>query len=115
MLACHDACLTSARGAYRPCTSGATGAFQEAVSVDGQQSNGNVSRAFNFADPMIGVRWEAPLLDRLSLDFRGDLGGLPAASRLTWGLVGDVRYWPDLSSFSAQPWLEAGYRLVAYE
>src|SRR5262249_50909524 len=27
---------------------------------------------------------EVPLLDRLSLDFRGDLGGLPAASRLTW-------------------------------
>ena len=26
-----------------------------------------------------------------------------------------VRYWPDLSLFSAQPWLEAGYRVVAYE
>jgi hypothetical protein len=32
MLACHDACLTSARGAYRQCTSSATGAFQDAVS-----------------------------------------------------------------------------------
>ena len=32
MLACHDACLTAARGAYRRCTSSATGAFQEAVS-----------------------------------------------------------------------------------
>src|SRR5262249_22779583 len=32
MLACHDACLTSARYAYRQCTSSATGAFQDAVS-----------------------------------------------------------------------------------
>jgi len=31
MLACHDACLTSARGAYRQCTSSATGGFQDAV------------------------------------------------------------------------------------
>jgi hypothetical protein len=83
--------------------------------VNGVKFNGNVSAGFNPASPMIGVRWEVPLLDRLSLDFRGDLGGLPSGSRLTWGLVGDVRYWPDLSLFSAQPWLEAGYRVVAYE
>jgi hypothetical protein len=84
MLACHDACLTAARGDYRQCTSSATGAFQDAVSVNGQQFNGNVSRVFDFADPMIGVRWGVPLLDRLSLDFRGDLGGLPTGSKLTW-------------------------------
>jgi hypothetical protein len=83
--------------------------------VNGVQFNPNVSEVFNWASPMIGVRWEVPLLDRLSLDFRGDLGGLPASSRLNWGLVGDVRYWPDLSLFSAQPWLEAGYRVVGYE
>jgi hypothetical protein len=29
MHACDDACLTSARGAYRQCTSSATGAFQD--------------------------------------------------------------------------------------
>jgi hypothetical protein len=32
MHACDDACLTSARGAYRQCTSSATGAFQDSVS-----------------------------------------------------------------------------------
>ena len=83
--------------------------------VNGVQFNPSVSEVFNWASPMIGVRWEVPLLDRLSLDFRGDVGGLPAGSKLTWGLVGDVRYWPDLSLFSAQPWLEAGYRVVAYQ
>src|SRR4029077_303493 len=83
--------------------------------VNGQQANGNVSDNFNVADPMIGVRWEVPLLDRLSLDFRGDIGGLPTNSSLTWGLVGDVRYWVPYSLFSSQPWLEAGYRVVAYE
>lgn len=83
--------------------------------VNGQQRSGNVSDVFNVADPMIGVRWEVPLLDRLSLDFRGDVGGLPSGSKLTWGLVGDVRYWVPYSLFSSQPWLEAGYRVVAYE
>jgi hypothetical protein len=83
--------------------------------VNGVHFDPEVSKAFNWASPMIGVRWEVPLLDRLSLDFRGDVGGLPAGSKLTWGLVGDVRYWPDLSLFSAQPWLEAGYRVVAYQ
>jgi len=83
--------------------------------VNGQQASGNVSDNFNVADPMIGVRWEVPLLDRLSLDFRGDIGGLPTNSSLTWGLVGDVRYWVPYSLFSSQPWLEAGYRVVAYE
>src|SRR5262245_7130951 len=83
--------------------------------VNGVQFNPSVSEGFNPAVPTIGVRWEVPLLDRLSLDFRGDIGGLPSGTRFQWGLVGDVRYWPDISLFSAQPWLEAGYRVVTYE
>jgi len=83
--------------------------------VNGVEFNPNVSEGFNPAVPMIGVRWEVPLLDRLSLDFRGDIGGLPSGTSFQWGLVGDVRYWPDLSLFSAQPWLEAGYRVVTYD
>jgi len=69
----------------------------------------------NSADPIIGVRWEVPVLDSLSLDFRGDIGGLPSSSRLSWNIVGDVRYWPAWEPFGLTTWLEAGYRVLAYE
>jgi hypothetical protein len=77
--------------------------------------SGSVSDSFNAAAPLIGVRWEVPVLDQLSLDFRGNLGGLPASSSLTWGLVGDVRYWLSWEPFGSQTWLEAGYRVLAFQ
>ena len=43
-----------------------------------------------------------------------DHGQDTPGTALTWGLLGDVRYRPDLEVFSAQPWLEGGYRIVAY-
>ena len=69
----------------------------------------------NAADPIVGVRWEVPVLDSLSLDFRGDIGGLPTNNRLTWNIVADARYWPGWELFGAKTWLEAGYRVLAYE
>ena len=90
------------------------------LNVSGGPLNGTgrarqVSSSLNAANPLIGVRWEVPVLDQLSLDFRGDIGGLPASSRLIWGLVGDVRYWLSWEPFGSQTWLEAGYRVVAVE
>ena len=64
---------------------------------------------------MIGVRWEVPLLDSLSLDFRGDIGGFGASSELIWGLVGDVRYWLTWRPWSLEPWIGAGYRALAFD
>ncbi len=55
------------------------------------------------------------MLDSLSLDFRGDIGGLPTNNKLTWGIVGDARYWLGWQPFGARTWLEAGYRVVAYQ
>ncbi len=77
--------------------------------------NAAASDSFNWADPMIGVRWEVPLLDRLSLDFRGDIGGFGASSELIWGLLGDLRYWVEWSPWSTRPWLGAGYRVLAFD
>lgn len=74
-----------------------------------------VSKAFDWADPMIGVRWEAPLHDRLSLDFRGDIGGFGASSELIWGLVGGVRWWVPFSAGSSSPWLGLGYRAISFD
>jgi hypothetical protein len=74
-----------------------------------------VSTAFDWADPMIGVRWEVPLHDRISLDFRGDIGGFGASSELIWGLVGGVRWWLPWNPWNSRPWLGMGYRAIAFD
>lgn len=109
----------------RPLTVGLYAGFRYThfgVSVDAQGGvsggagrAGAVSEGFNWADPLIGVRWEVPLLERLSLAFRGDIGGFHASSNLIWGIASDVRYWPDWQPWSTQPWLGAGYRVVAFD
>src|SRR5262245_39331117 len=83
--------------------------------LHGTQRARQVASSLNAAHPLIGVRWEVPLLDSLSLDFRSDLGGLPANSQLTWGLVGGVRYWPGWELFGSQTWLAAGYKVVEFQ
>ena len=60
----------------RSSSAGFVGAVQHAASA---------SNSWAWADPLIGVRWEVPVLDRLSLDFRGDIGGFGASSDLVWG------------------------------
>ena len=92
----------------------------ETVNIEGGVLNGTqraaqVGNSFNVAHPIIGVRWEVPLLDSLSLDFRGDIGGLPANSQLTWALVGGVRYWPGWELFGSQTWLAAEYKVVDFQ
>ena len=84
--------------------------------VHGVQGSGtNVFESFAWADPLIGVRWSVPVLDSVSLGFRGDIGGFGASSKLIWGLVGDARYWLPWTPWSIQPYLAAGYRVVAFE
>lgn len=86
------------------------------ASVAGGLPHGDdVSQQFDWADPMIGLRWEVPVLDRVSLDFRGDIGGFGVSSQLIWGLVGGVRYWLTWTPWSVQPWLGVGYRVVAFD
>lgn len=83
--------------------------------VHGAQKAGNVDETFNWADPMIGIRWSVPVLDSTTLDFRGDIGGFGVSSQLIWGLVGAVRYWLPWTPFSLQPYVSAGYRLAAFD
>lgn len=75
----------------------------------------DVTQTFDWADPLIGLRWEVPVLDRVSLDFRGDIGGFGAGSDLAWNLIGGFRYWVPLRPFSTQPTLGAGYRALAFD
>lgn len=83
--------------------------------VGAAQRSANVFESVAWADPLIGVRWSAPLLDWLSLDFRGDIGGFGASSDLTWGLSSTMRAWLPWEPFSARPYVAAGYRVVAFD
>jgi hypothetical protein len=83
--------------------------------VHGAQGAANVYDSIDWADPLIGVRWSAPLLDAVSLDFRGDIGGFGASSDLTWGLVGMVRLWIPYKPFDLTPYVAVGYRAVAFD
>jgi hypothetical protein len=75
----------------------------------------NVYEGVAWPDPLVGIRWSAPLHDRISLDFRGDIGGFGANADITWGLVGTVRVWLPWTAFGSNPYLTAGYRAVAFE
>jgi hypothetical protein len=81
----------------------------------GLERRTEATATFDWADPLIGVRFEVPLHDRVSLAFRGDIGGFGASSDLAWGLVGDVRYWMGWSPRGARPWLGLGYRVAAFD
>jgi hypothetical protein len=83
--------------------------------VGGIKRNGNVEQTFEWADPMIGIRWSAPILDSVSLDFRGDIGGFGANSKLIWGLLGTARYWVPYHPLDLDPYLTAGYRDVTFD
>jgi len=87
----------------------------EAGVVGGAQRRANVFESFDWADPLLGVRWSVPVLDPVSLDFRGDVGGFGASSDLVWGLVGTLRWWLPWQPFDATTYLAAGYRVVAFE
>ena len=83
--------------------------------VGGKRYGGDASDTINWADPIIGVRWSLPVMDTLSLTFRGDIGGFGASSNIDWGLVSDVRYWLSWRPWSTQPYLAAGYRIVGFD
>jgi hypothetical protein len=82
---------------------------------DATKAAADVSKNFNWADPMIGIDWAVPLLETLSLDFRADIGGFGASSKLIWGIVGDFRYTLPWKPLSTQPWVAVGYRVVAFD
>jgi hypothetical protein len=87
---------------------------QAGVSGGLQGSGRRVSGSYTTATPMVGLRWEVPVWEQVTLDFRGDLGGLPGGNRLNWSFLGDLRYWLDWSPWGTRPWLEAGYRMVGF-
>ena len=84
--------------------------------VHGKQFSANVNESFAWADPLIGVRWSAPLLDLISLNFRADIGGFGASSNLIWGLLGTVRLWVPWTPVAAlHPYLDVGYRAINFD
>jgi len=74
-----------------------------------------VSESFDWADPMLGVRTQVPLLDNVAFDFRGDIGGFDVSSKLIWGIVADLRYQMAWRPLSVHPYVSAGYRAISLD
>jgi hypothetical protein len=70
---------------------------------------------FDWADPLLGVRCEVPLLDAVSFEFRGDIGGFGVGSDLAWGILSWFRYWPSWRPGGTDPWLGVGYRVLDFD
>ena len=75
----------------------------------------NVSDGTEWADPLLGIRWELPILEPLSATFRADIGGFGASSDLAWAIRGDLRWWTGWSPWSSKSYVAAGYRVVAFD
>ncbi len=83
--------------------------------IGGRRFSGSAVDTTNWADPLIGVRWSVPVLDSVTLTFRGDIGGFGASSDLDWSLVGDLRYWLSWRPLSTRTYVAAGYRVVGFD
>ena len=64
----------------------------------------------NFTDPLLAMRAEVRLSDRLSFFAYGDIGGFDTGSRLTWQVLGAVN-WQATQATS----LQLGYRHLAVD
>lgn len=66
-------------------------------------------------DPMIGGRFAVPIMDKLDLQVRGDIGGFGAGSDLAWSMVGFLRYNFDSRPFGITPSIGVGYKVLDFD
>jgi hypothetical protein len=66
--------------------------------------------AQGWIDPIVGLTLHLPLGEKVSLDFRGDVGGFGVGSKFTWQAFPYVRWraWKTVS-------LQGGYRVLAID
>jgi hypothetical protein len=83
--------------------------------VGGVQKAANTSDSFAWSDPLIGVRWSAPVLEPVSIDFRADIGGFGASSNLIWGIAANVKVWLPWHPLELHPYAALGYRVVDFD
>src|SRR6185436_1760297 len=61
-------------------------------------------RTETWVDPIIAIRFHAPLAEKWAFVIYGDIGGFGVSSDLTWQLQGAVQY-----QIGRQWWLAAGW------
>jgi hypothetical protein len=79
--------------------------MKNGLDLTGPQRSVSGSKRETWIDPIVAVRFQAPLGEDWSLNTYGDIGGFGVASHLTWQLLGEVQY--DLSDRWS---LSAGWR-----
>ncbi len=79
--------------------------MKTSLDLEGPQRSFSGSKTETWIDPVVAVRFQAPLGDRWTVRAYGDIGGFGVGSDLSWQLQGRVEY--DLSSRWS---LSAGWR-----
>jgi hypothetical protein len=64
----------------------------------------------DWLDPIIGARFKIGLLEKLSLQLRGDIGGFGAGSEFSWNAAGFLSY-----ALSRRFSIFAGYRALGVD
>ena len=84
---------------------GRLNSMKTSLDLTGPQRAFSGSKSETWFDPVVGVRFKAPIAPNWSVKTYGDIGGFGVGSHFTWQLRGDVQY--DLS----RRWsLTAGWR-----
>jgi hypothetical protein len=94
--------------------------FWTQVKVTGSNAQlGTASRRgtgdLDWVDPMIGGRFAVPIMDKVDLQVRGDIGGFGLGSDLAWSMSGFVRYFFDSRPLGMKPWFALGYKVLSFD
>jgi len=71
---------------------------------------GDVHGTRDWVDPLVGMRFQADLTERLLLSLRGDLGGLGVGSDFTWNVSALIGY-----EFTSHITFLVGYRILSID
>jgi len=94
--------------------------FWTQVKVTGSNAQlGSASRRatgdIDWVDPMIGGRFAVPILEKLDLQVRGDIGGFDLGSKLAWSMAAFLRYHFDSRPLGMRPWFALGYKVLDFD
>jgi hypothetical protein len=91
--------------------------FYQSISLRGAAGRfvGGAKATSTWVDPFVGGRFTVPLVDRLDVVFRGDIGGFGAGSELAWNVIGGFQYELPWQPWGARTSVVAVYKVLDFD